>query len=386
MDPNSVRGYGVTSRHARILYNLSVDCDCKIADLDKSCVGPNYTFDVPGVGRSYIDHCMVSSQLLPFVNHCEVIPEDIHNNSDHLPLKIKVLLPKLKYSSSYEMRPRVQKFAWNKLDDSSIRQGYTHLLGVHLQRLLAETTLTNSLPQSPRDVDTFLDSIIDIILNVTRGTVPQVNFDAKIKQNWSSDLKLLNKNQLHARKRWIQEGRPRDEQSKVWLEYKQAKRQYHTTRKQAEFDYNLRCIDDFTKAEQMDQRYFWYLVNKSRKPNTTKRMQPTRDTEGNLLYDPTSITKSWRDYYADLYTPKSEPWYDDSHHQHVVDTLSSLQMTYLCKDDDMVTFTENDVKLKCDKLKRRKAAGVDGVTGENLLYDGPLLHSASNPFQQYDQP
>ena len=107
-------------------------------------------------------------------------------------------------------------------------------------------------------------------------------------------------------------------------------------------------------------------------------MQPTRSSDGTLLYDPDSITSSWRDYYADLHSPKSESWYDDDHHQHVLRTLSSLPdtCTYLRCDAAARIFTEEDIQRKCAKLKSRKAAGVDGITGENLRYGGAILHTA----------
>ncbi len=34
-----------------------------IFDLNEKGKGANYTFFVPGVGRSYIDHCIVSDDL-----------------------------------------------------------------------------------------------------------------------------------------------------------------------------------------------------------------------------------------------------------------------------------------------------------------------------------
>jgi len=38
-------------------------------------------------------------------------------------------------------------------------------------------------------------------------------------------------------------------------------------------------------------------------------------------------------------------------------------------------FNTVEVERKCRKLKARKAAGVDGITGENLKYGGPVLYN-----------
>ena len=134
-------------------------------------------------------------------------------------------------------------------------------------------------------------------------------------------------------------------------------------------------MEELTRTEQVDQRYFWHLVNNVRKPSHTKPMQPTRSSDGTLLYEPDSITNSWRDYYADLHSPKSESWYDDDHHQHVLRTLSSLPDTYVRCDAAARIFTEEDIQRKCAKLKSQKTTGVDGITGENLRYGGALLHT-----------
>jgi len=135
-------------------------------------------------------------------------------------------------------------------------------------------------------------------------------------------------------------------------------------------------VEELTRTEQVDQRYFWYLVNKARKPHSNKRMQPTRNAGGDMLYEQGEIVSSWREYYADLHTPKSEPWYNDGHHAHVLHTLSSLPDTYLLNDDSIRVFSEGDVQRKCSRLKCRKAAGVDGITGENLRYGGKELYRA----------
>ena len=71
-----------------------------ISDLSDSCMGPNYTFCVEGVGKSYIDHCVVSGGMANYVSHCEVLHDTVQNTSDHLPLVVHVRvsdLPKLQY-------------------------------------------------------------------------------------------------------------------------------------------------------------------------------------------------------------------------------------------------------------------------------------------------
>ena len=57
------------------------------------------------------------------------------------------------------------------------------------------------------------------------------------------------------------------------------------------------------------------------------------------------------------------------------ETLASLRDHYLNKECNIRILSEEDIRHKCTTLKCRKAAGVDGITGENLKYGGPVLHT-----------
>ncbi len=61
-----------------------------IVDLNEKGKGPKYTFFVLGVGRSYIDHCIVSDDLYDKIEICTVIEDSICNTSDHLAIIIKM--------------------------------------------------------------------------------------------------------------------------------------------------------------------------------------------------------------------------------------------------------------------------------------------------------
>ncbi len=46
-------------------------------------------------------------------------------------------------------------------------------------------------------------------------------------------------------------------------------------------------------------KYFWYLVNKQRKPKQQESLNPIKDAAGKLLTDPQSIAEEWRSYFQD---------------------------------------------------------------------------------------
>ena len=51
---------------------------------------PDYTFFVEGVGRSYVDHCLLSSQAKPQMLSCEILQDCSVNTSDHLLITVSV--------------------------------------------------------------------------------------------------------------------------------------------------------------------------------------------------------------------------------------------------------------------------------------------------------
>ena len=90
---------------------------------------------------------------------------------------------------------------------------------------------------------------------------------------------------------------------------------------------------------------------------STKRLQPTKDTCGVLLYDQDEINKSWESYLSDLHKPKCKPQYDNEH-QHIVDnTMLHLPNTYFSNNDLPKIFSVEDVENKCKQLTRRNDYG-----------------------------
>lgn len=60
-------------------------------------------------------------------------------------------------------------------------------------------------------------------------------------------------------------------------------------------------MEELSTAQDMDQRFFWYLVNKNKK---NKSAGPIFDEKRELLTDPNRIREEWNKYYQDLYSDK----------------------------------------------------------------------------------
>ena len=72
---------------------MMLRCGLVAADLLTNAHGPTYTFRKKSHSSvSYLDHCLVSQELLPNVSSCYVIDDNFENFSDHLPISIHLKL------------------------------------------------------------------------------------------------------------------------------------------------------------------------------------------------------------------------------------------------------------------------------------------------------
>ena len=375
--PVGPRAWGNSTRNAKYLHGIIARKNMYIADLSESCRGPKHTYYVERVGKSYIDHCVVSNALRYRITNCEVLHDDIHNNSDHLPLVIHVDVRDLP-TLHHPHQPRVIKHVWHRLKQEDIQAGYTHQLQREVQHVLSQFTYQGDFLDSHCNIEDFISKLVNAMLTVSQRTVPIVRHLRGAKPYWSPQLTQLSRQQRTVRSHWIADGRPRDDHHDTWRQYKAAKREFQRVQRQAEYRYNIEAMEELAESEQIDQRYFWYLISKSRKSasSDSKRLQPTRGVDGTLLYDPDAVNRSWETYYVDLHTPKDLPEYDDVHKAFVTETVSALPHTYLADNESGHAFTLDEVEKKCIKLKLKKAAGWDGIFGEHIRYGGPTLYRA----------
>ena len=88
---------GKSTSNATYLNMCIKRCNLIIMDGDKNiCSGPCHTFNVPGVGRSYIDHCVATPMIASYTNGIRILEDCVINTSDHLPVLISLNIHKSK--------------------------------------------------------------------------------------------------------------------------------------------------------------------------------------------------------------------------------------------------------------------------------------------------
>jgi hypothetical protein len=120
------RYWGQTTPNGRQVIKMIERQAVAIVDNGNMCTGPNYTFLSPGVGRSYVDHVVVTKALKQNIVSCRVISDTIDNTSDHLAIQVSLACSEIKPVIASKQQARI---AWSKMTPEEICKEYTtHLM------------------------------------------------------------------------------------------------------------------------------------------------------------------------------------------------------------------------------------------------------------------
>ncbi len=365
---------GTTTKNGKLLNDLTNEYNLHIIDGDDTiCHGPTYTFNVEGVGCSYIDHCIVSDLLKHNVTWCLIHNERKINTSDHLPISTGILIDEdLEYTSIHSTRTNYIK--WEAIPLEEIHCKYTLQLQTALQPVHDKLKKIEQagILKNPNVIDNILNEMIECMKRAS-DYLPKRKYNKALKPYWSRTLSELNNAVKTLRNGWIQNGKHRND-NRHFLEYKEAKRKFRKAQKIAEYEYEVQNMQDICEKGDIDQRYFWHLVNKSRhhKEHST---HPIKTSEKQILSDPKEICKAWKNYFQSLYTPNSTDKYDQAFTDHVERSLNKMwEKSYQCMTDIMeVPIEIKEVEEIIQALKLRKATGWDKIAAEHIKYGGRMI-------------
>ena len=302
------------------------------------------------------------------IKSCNVHNDCVMNTSDHVPISmiLDIKLPRL-YNVNASRVPRP---AWNKLSRDEIIQCYTTplegVLGPLYIKYLQSIGTCNEL-----STEVLLEQIVRHMIETSNTHIIKTKYRHNVKPYWSNLLSKLNKAKNSAWHQWIAQGKPRKSDNQYWLKYKEAKRVFRAKQRNSEHMYMTNCIDELSSAHQVDNNYFWFLVNKRKKRSS--HIHATRDEgTGEVVYDPGEVQNSWYKYFNQLYRHTNRAHYDDSHRQSVAEEVSRL-VSSGDDDDTSVVFSVEEVTDICRRLSKNKAPGWDQLSPEHLIYGSDTM-------------
>ena len=369
-----VRCWGQSTANAHKLLRTCINNNCDIVDIGNKGSGPTYTFYVEGIGKSYIDHCIMSKFLAEKVSKCEVQEDSIINTSDHLSIRVEINI-KVKKQDDHVSISRV---AWHKATDNEIEVNYTNPLSNEIDMItdyfgVKDNPLGEHLDEA--SLSAIISSMVAAMQRTSNNNMPKTQFSRKLKPYWNRNLTQLSKEEK--RMMWIyrNHGRPTDPNHPVRIRYKAAKRKFVNALRSAKLEVEKSSSEEIVEKGEMDQRAFWYLFNKA-KGVVSRKIKPVRDKDGKLITDLVGILGRYGPYFKELLTPTDMPEYDDNFKEQVINELAHIEQLSSLRQRrsiDLVCSVE-DIQKLCKELKLKKAPGWDLIDPEHFRYGGIALH------------
>jgi hypothetical protein len=242
-------------------------------------------------------------------------------------------------------------------------------LNIKIEQIIEKDSYKNLCP------NLLHNTISRSIVNVN-AKMPHSKFNKKLKPYWSRELSRLAKNKKHVEVAWKQAGKPRQNGDILWQNYKQAKREFRQELRRAKVEYELKNMNQIESSDGIDTRFYWYLVNKSRR-TFQRKVKAVYDENGGLITETDQIREEWYMYFKELFQSKDDRLYDKMFQSQIETGLkaayhNSLKNNQTSKLDK--NFTVCELRKVNDKLKTKKASGFDNISAENIKFGGIFLH------------
>ena len=208
---------------------------------------------------------------------------------------------KVEFGLHYKIPPHNGpiKVAWDKATDEDINLKYT----AELDKVIAKDAILSDIDKLSskhdcklEDIDIAIETLTSSMLTVGLN-LPTRQFKRHLKPYWCPELTSISKSEKEARAKWVEANKPRDPNNVLYKHYKSLKREFQKKRRQSKAKFELQQHMEIAEQEEISQKYFWFLVNKSRKPKQSSSITPITFPNGTTACDPESLAEEWRHYF-----------------------------------------------------------------------------------------
>ena len=208
------------------------------------------------------------------------------------------------------------------------------------------------------------------MLSQAKG-LPSNKFKKHLKPYWNPELNVLAKENKKAWKEWVAYDRPRGLHP-AYVSYKECKKRFSNAKKESEFQFELESMKEISKNQELNQRYFWYLVNKKkRKPSSAS---PLKLENEKTVTKCEEIREAWHEYFKKLFTPSKSDDYDEIFKKRVESRLQKMiEESYGTNENLLHDVTAEELNKIIKVLKCKKYQRNDGFTNEHVKYGGALM-------------
>ena len=348
----------------------------------------DYTFQNSAGHRSWIDWIFVSNNLFNPLMSLDIL--DIEpNHSDHLPIFIKIDLPftipvPLNQNPKPVCSPRL-KLRWDKSDhrlyyDTSrnILQPILDEFGPEFEEIFNDYTRSHAnnfccyldvnsesyfnvkRATATSLIDKYYPLTVDAINSAANFAIPRVKSNVA-KHWWNDDLQQAKSRSVESHRIWLDAGKPRS--GLIFEIYKKDKYSYKHLIKCEKNETDLSITNDLHEYLcSKDINGFWKTWNSK---INSKQKNNLNIVDG--LVDAAEIAESFADFFRQTCSPNSFVNHENFSFT-FQDRLKNYSGAYVSPEDFFSVETVSEV---VNNLKTGRAAGLDGIMAEHLVYGHP---------------
>ncbi|KAK6186686.1 hypothetical protein SNE40_005971 [Patella caerulea] len=317
-----------------------------------------------------IDHIICSQDSLRLITGAAVLEHHNFNVSDHLPVVCSFNLVSSEKTNDFGFT----SFAWNKARKDGNVVDYTY----HVSNGL--WTLASDSIDSITDLETCYNEIVTALLTASNEMLTRKKFKKFLKPFWCETLKTLHRQMRVSRQEWIRHGKNCDADDPNRLSYKLCKTSFRRELRRASNDHISNHYNELDSAYDMDQKLFWSLVKRGNPKSSSGAS--FLSIGGNILRDERAILDGWASHFKSIFTNQDDESFDDRFKAYISNFVNECKVNSPNSVLPLHLLTSpSEIRQLCSKLKRNKAADIDGIVYEHLIHGGECLyHHLSNLF------
>ena len=353
-----------TSKNAVTEFRPFLDSFCSANNLcwlDHFTDKVGYTFHNSSMSHcSLIDHFICSSELLANDTRSS-IHDDGDNLSDHLAISCRVSVNTLDSPAlSQESSNVLWKPQWDKVNV----QWYQSVVSEQLANIVLPRDLLycdgNDCGCPVEKIDKYYSDIVKSLKFAEDLCVPCTKIGFQ-KHWWSPELDVLKQQCIDIVDLWKSVGKPRC--GTINAERLRCKYRYKQAVKDAAYESDRNMNDDlFNHLCNKDQVSFWKAW---RKRFCSRNVQPTNVLNGKSGEE---ILPEFTQYYKSVFQPNSA-----GAHNKLQDEVDAALNGHADETNVVPTIDVAEIICHINKLKRHKAAGVDDIVNEHIIFGGRSL-------------
>ncbi|CAB4025724.1 Hypothetical predicted protein [Paramuricea clavata] len=173
---------------------------------------------------------------------------------------------------------------WCYVESDNCRKLSYHLPTSVKRRLESlENNGENSVPYNIDTIEAEIASVTNLLHSAAQESIPRKKFRKNRRPYWKEGLNEFHKKIRQCRKRWLQNGKSQDQEQKQ--------------------------LESLEKHYETDRSTFFKITSSIYKKKEVSIQG--LEVDRTLIYDPEEVLSVWKKHYSDLFTPKTNPKYDD---------------------------------------------------------------------------